>query len=116
MVAVFIPALAIPQQPLIAFSIGLVAFVSLLTTTRGETESWFTASWDFAKQIMPLLFGGVLVACRFLFRAMATDAVLVDDRLYFASEFEVACGASPGGDCCRGLAGGLGHLYNGRYP
>ncbi len=60
--AVLIPALLIPQQPLIAFSIGLVAFVSLLTTTRGETESWFTASWDFAKQIMPLLLAGVLVA------------------------------------------------------
>jgi len=62
MVAVFIPALAMPQQPLIAFSMGLVAFVSLLTTTRGETESWFIASWDFAKQIMPLLLAGVLVA------------------------------------------------------
>jgi len=60
--AVLIPALLIPQQPLIAFSIGLVAFVSLLTTTRGETESWFMASWDFAKQIMPLLLAGVLVA------------------------------------------------------
>jgi uncharacterized membrane protein YraQ (UPF0718 family) len=33
-----------------------------LTTTRGETESWFIASWDFAKQIMPLLLAGVLVA------------------------------------------------------
>ncbi len=61
-VAVLVPALLIPQQPLIAFSVGLVAFVSLLTTTRGETESWFTASWDFAKQIMPLLLAGVLVA------------------------------------------------------
>jgi len=61
-VAVLIPALFIPKQPLIAFSVGLVAFVSLLTTTRGETESWFTASWDFAKQIMPLLLAGVLVA------------------------------------------------------
>jgi uncharacterized membrane protein YraQ (UPF0718 family) len=61
-VAVLIPALLVPQQPLIAFSVGLVAFVSLLTTTRGETESWFTASWDFAKQIMPLLLAGVLVA------------------------------------------------------
>jgi uncharacterized membrane protein YraQ (UPF0718 family) len=60
--AVLIPALVVPEQPLIAFSIGLVAFVSLLTTTRGETESWFTASWDFAKQIMPLLLAGVLVA------------------------------------------------------
>jgi uncharacterized membrane protein YraQ (UPF0718 family) len=61
-VAVLVPALIVPQQPLIAFSVGLVAFVSLLTTTRGETESWFTASWDFAKQIMPLLLAGVLVA------------------------------------------------------
>ncbi len=60
--AVLIPALIIPRQPLIAFSIGLVAFVGLLTTTRGETESWFMASWDFAKQIMPLLLAGVLVA------------------------------------------------------
>jgi hypothetical protein len=60
--AVLVPALLIPQQPLIAFSVGLIAFVSLLTTTRGETESWFIASWDFAKQIMPLLLAGVLVA------------------------------------------------------
>jgi uncharacterized membrane protein YraQ (UPF0718 family) len=59
---VLIPALAIPQQPLIAFSTGLVAFVVLMTTTRGETETWFMASWDFAKQIMPLLLAGVLVA------------------------------------------------------
>jgi hypothetical protein len=59
---VLILALLMPQQPLIAFSAGLIAFVSLLTTTRGETESWFMASWDFAKQIMPLLLVGVLVA------------------------------------------------------
>jgi len=61
-VAVLIPALAFPRMPMIAFSVGLVAFVTLLTTTRGETESWFTSSWDFAKQIMPLLLAGVLVA------------------------------------------------------
>ena len=61
-VAVLISALALPQYPLIAFSVGLIAFVMLLTTTRGETESWFMASWDFAKQIMPLLLAGVLVA------------------------------------------------------
>ena len=59
---VLIPAVAFPRYPLIGFSIGLIAFVTLLTTTRGETESWFTASWDFAKQIMPLLLAGVLVA------------------------------------------------------
>jgi uncharacterized membrane protein YraQ (UPF0718 family) len=61
-IVVLILALAIPQQPLMAFSAGLIAFVALMTTTRGETESWFIATWDFAKQIMPLLLAGVLVA------------------------------------------------------
>jgi uncharacterized membrane protein YraQ (UPF0718 family) len=61
-IAVLLPAVMLPQQPLVAFAVGLIAFVSLLTTTRGETESWFMASWDFAKQIMPLLLAGVLVA------------------------------------------------------
>ena len=60
--AVLIPALILPQYPLVAFSVGLIAFVVLLTTTRGETESWFMASWDFAKMILPLLLAGVLVA------------------------------------------------------
>jgi len=55
-------ALLFPREPLIAFSAGIIALVLLLTTTRGETESWFLSTWDFAKQIMPLLFGGVLVA------------------------------------------------------
>ena len=47
---------------LISFSAGIIAFTLLLTTTRGETESWFLSTWDFAKQITPLLFAGVLVA------------------------------------------------------
>jgi len=51
-----------PHQPLIAFSAGIIALVVLTTTTRGETESWFLSTWDFTKQIMPLLFAGVLVA------------------------------------------------------
>jgi uncharacterized membrane protein YraQ (UPF0718 family) len=31
-------------------------------TSKGEPAEWFDASWDFAKQILPLLFMGVLVA------------------------------------------------------
>ncbi|MBC2768112.1 MAG: hypothetical protein HF979_19845 [Desulfosarcina sp.] len=61
-IVVLILALVFPHQPLIAFSAGLIAFITLLTTTRGETESWFIASWDFTKQIIPLLLAGVLVA------------------------------------------------------
>lgn len=61
-VIVLILALAVPHKPLIAFSAGIIAFVILLTTTRGETETWFVSSWDFAKQIAPLLLAGVLAA------------------------------------------------------
>jgi len=61
-VVVLILALAVPHKPLIAFSAAIIAFVILLTTTRGETENWFVSSWDFAKQIAPLLLAGVLAA------------------------------------------------------
>lgn len=60
--AVLILAIMFPHQPLIAFSAGIVALSVLLTTTRGETEAWFLSTWDFSKQIMPLLLAGVLVA------------------------------------------------------
>lgn len=60
--AVLALAVIFPHAPLIAFAAGIIALVVLTTTTRGETESWFLSSWDFAKQIMPLLLAGVLVA------------------------------------------------------
>jgi hypothetical protein len=60
--AVLVLAVIFPHEPLIAFSAGIIAVVVLTTTTRGETESWFMSTWDFARQIMPLLFAGVLVA------------------------------------------------------
>lgn len=55
-------AIIFPHEPLIAFSAGIITMVVLITSTRGETERWFLSTWDFAKQIMPLLFAGVLVA------------------------------------------------------
>ena len=61
-VVVLVLAMAVPHEPLVAFSAGIVAFVVLLTTTRGESETWFLSTWDFAKQILPLLLAGVLVA------------------------------------------------------
>ncbi len=55
-------SLLFPHQPLIAFSAGIIGLSAMLTTTRGESESWFLSTWDFAKQMMPLLLIGVLVA------------------------------------------------------
>jgi len=54
--------LIIPDNPLIPFSIGFVGLSIVLNVTKGEGESWFQASWDLAKQILPLLFAGVLVS------------------------------------------------------
>jgi len=34
----------------------------LTSTDKGETEEWFGQTWDFAKQILPLLLFGVLIA------------------------------------------------------
>ena len=51
-----------PGQPLIAFSTGLIGLSIFTSTDDGETSEWFFCSWDFAKQIMPLLFIGVLIA------------------------------------------------------
>jgi uncharacterized membrane protein YraQ (UPF0718 family) len=54
--------LIVPDKPLITFTAGIIALVILTATTRGETENWFLSTWDFTKQMMPLLFAGVLVA------------------------------------------------------
>jgi len=55
-------ALLIPHEPMIPFA-GAVVGLSLITSTKeGEAGDWFAATWGFAKQILPLLFFGVLVA------------------------------------------------------
>jgi len=60
--AVLALAFVFPHEPLVAFSAGIIGLVWMITTTRGETQSWFIFSWDFTRQIMPLLFAGVLAA------------------------------------------------------
>ncbi len=55
-------AFIVPDQPLIPFIIGVIS-LSLLTSQRqDEAGEWFSQSWGFTKQILPLLFFGVAVA------------------------------------------------------
>uniref|UniRef100_A0A7C4MNL6 Permease n=1 Tax=Desulfatirhabdium butyrativorans TaxID=340467 RepID=A0A7C4MNL6_9BACT len=61
-IVVTILAFAFPHEPLVAFGAGIIAITVLITTTRGESEDWFNATWGFALQITPLLLGGVLAA------------------------------------------------------
>ena len=65
-IAAAVPPLALaflfPGQPLLAFGVGVIGLSLVLSFNKGEGSEWFTSSWDFAKQILPLLIGGVLVA------------------------------------------------------
>jgi len=61
-VPVAVLALLAPQQPLFAFSAGVLGLSVFTSTDKGETGEWFASSWGFAKQIMPLLLFGVLIA------------------------------------------------------
>jgi len=51
-----------PQYPVLAFAAGAIGLAVVLSTEEGEAEQWLAASWSFAKQILPLLLFGVLVA------------------------------------------------------
>jgi uncharacterized membrane protein YraQ (UPF0718 family) len=55
-----------PLYPLVPFAAGIVGLSIITNTANSETEEWLGSSWGFAKQILPLLVGGVLVAGLFL--------------------------------------------------
>jgi len=55
-------AAVFPHEPMIAFAAGVIGLSWVTSTDAAEGGEWFGQSWSFAKQIMPLLFGGVLVA------------------------------------------------------
>ncbi len=64
--AVAIPVVALaflfPNHPLIGFVGGLVGLSIITGTAHGELRAWFDSTWEFAKQIFPLLFIGVVIA------------------------------------------------------
>ncbi|MFH1724923.1 MAG: permease [Elusimicrobiota bacterium] len=55
-------AVVFPRQPMIAFAAGVIGLSAITSATAGEARDWFSQSWGFAKQILPLLLAGVLVA------------------------------------------------------
>jgi uncharacterized membrane protein YraQ (UPF0718 family) len=55
-------ALLFPKAPTIAFAAGVIGLSAITGTSRDEAGEWFSSAWGFAKQIMPLLFVGVIVA------------------------------------------------------
>lgn len=59
---VILASILFPSKPLIPFSVGVLGTSFLISRAEGEPSLWMSATWDFAKQILPLLALGVLVA------------------------------------------------------
>ena len=55
-------AFAAPTRPVFAFTVGFAGLAAAIAGEEGELGDWLAATWSFAKQILPLLLGGVLVA------------------------------------------------------
>jgi uncharacterized protein len=53
---------------MIPFTVGVIGLSWMTSTNKGEAGEWFASTWTFAKQILPLLFFGVLFAGLFLGR------------------------------------------------
>ncbi|MBE0536198.1 MAG: permease [Phycisphaerae bacterium] len=58
-------AIIIPTEGMmimIPFTAAVVGLSWATSTTEGEAAEWFSSTWSFAKQILPLLFFGVIIA------------------------------------------------------
>ncbi len=61
-VAASVSALLVPGDPLVPFAVAVIGLSVITSTRAGEPGDWFGESWKFAKQILPLLLVGVLIA------------------------------------------------------
>ena len=52
----------VPAHPELAFAAGLLGLTLAASLQSGDGEEWLGQSWGFAKLILPLLLGGVLLA------------------------------------------------------
>lgn len=51
-----------PHKPLITFTVGIIGLSVITSTDEGETGEWFNSTWEFTKQILPLLLFGVIIS------------------------------------------------------
>lgn len=72
--------IALPDYPLAAFASGAAGLAALTFVGGAELQDWRDQSWGFAKQILPLLFMGVLAAGFFLGSPDSADAGIIPNR------------------------------------
>jgi uncharacterized membrane protein YraQ (UPF0718 family) len=67
-VAVVLVYILFKGNPIFTFVTGIIGLSYFTSTSEGEMGDWFSSTWGFAKQILPLLFIGILIAGSFLGR------------------------------------------------
>jgi len=67
----------LPGHPVVAFTAGAAGLAALTFRGGAQMTEWRGQTWGFAKQILPLLFGGVLAAGLFLGSPEGKDAGLI---------------------------------------
>jgi uncharacterized membrane protein YraQ (UPF0718 family) len=72
--------IAFPDYPVAAFAAGAAGLAALTFVGGAELRDWRDQSWGFAKQILPLLFMGVLAAGFFLGSPDSADAGIIPNR------------------------------------
>lgn len=79
-VPVILTAILYPEKPVVAFTAGSVVLALLTFRSTPEMTEWRGQTWGFAKQITPLLLGGVLAAGFFLGTPEAKDSGIIPNR------------------------------------
>jgi uncharacterized membrane protein YraQ (UPF0718 family) len=78
-IAVALLAILFPDHPLVSFSAGIAFLVYTGKISSAETKGWIDATWSFTLLILPLLFGGVLIA-GFLLGMPGTDNGIIPNQ------------------------------------
>lgn len=73
-------AIFLPRYPAAAFAAGSAGLAALTFFGGAELKDWREQTWGFAKQILPLLFAGVLAAGFFLGSPDHADAGIIPNR------------------------------------
>ncbi len=80
--AVIITTYFFYHTPTIPFVVGVITTTLALTFSDDEPNQWLGETWGFAKQIMPLLGAGVLVAGFLLGSAEGNGGIIPKDWIY----------------------------------